>query len=271
MLFPHFSGVHLVLGCLSLAVTTSLVWLSPLSPAAVAVGDALLGFGHPHRAAAHYDRVAHSNPLRSVQRQALRRAATVWWVELSAPAEARERLQILAMHPLHPEVHAEVLEEVAELFLEERRESDAASSFRLAHDAAPGVAGAAERLVRLAEVQASLGQRASAIDVWVEVERHYPRWGARALVGRAELHLAAGQVSEALPLFEQAVLETSQPELQAVGRLGAATCLERLGDLDEALAQLDSPAVPEGLRLRRGEGIRSSPSSRPPADRASRR
>ena len=71
----------------------------------------------------------------------------------------------------------------------------------------------------------------------------------------AQLQLIDGHIADALTLFED--VATGDDVRANVAKLGVATCLERLGNLDEALAELDEVDLPEAVRESRTEPMRS--------------
>ena len=78
----------------------------------------------------------------------------------------------------------------------------------------------------------------------------------------ALLNAVRGRTEEALALYESAVDHAFDPDVAAVGRLGSATCLERLGDLAQALAELDEAELPPEVFSSRSEGLKARGSIR---------
>lgn len=237
-------------------LTLIAVWSSPLLPGALHWGDAALGLGRADIAAAQYDRVAEWTPLRSLQHRALERSALVYGVELDQPVAARMRLEWIARLS-EGRALADVKERIAGLLLEEGQPVEAARLLREAHDADPGSAAASQRLARSAELLADHGAVDAALTALQQVAEQYPGQRARANIGRGQLLLAQGDALEALALFEDAVDRTFNADLRGVAKLGAATCLERLGNLDGALAELDEADLPHQVRASRLDGLRA--------------
>jgi len=227
--------------------------LSPGSVAGLAAGDLLVGLGMPSLAVAHYDRVVEKNADRSLRAEALRRSASVWSLEIGDRNEARKRLFALAQMGTDQAEVAAIHAEIGALFDEQRRPRQAARHYLQAHDLDPGAERAARRLVRAAEILQREGLDTRALQAWGQLAEAHPVQRARADVGRAQIRLAQGDEQRALALFERA--EVGPEDIAALSRLGAATCLERLGDLDEALAALDAADLPAEVLERRAVEI----------------
>lgn len=230
-------------------------WVSPMSPGALQWADAALGLGRPDLAADHYERVARWTPFRAHQREALARGALVAAVELGNPVRARRQLEWLGRITEAEPARASIKEQIAGLLIQERQFLEAARLLREAHDTCLTCTTAPRRLVRAAELVADHGEAQDAIELFARVVERYPAHRAKANIGRAELLLARGEALEALVLFEDASERTFDADLQALAKLGVATCLERLGNLDEALAELDAADLPPQVRRTRREGM----------------
>ena len=228
---------------------------TPVSPLALGRADAALGRGDAELAAARYDAIASWSPLRSTRQLALRRAATVWSVELGDRGAARTRLERLARSGLDGAVLAEIREEIANLLVDERQLAEAARLYQAAWEADPASPDAPDRLIRAAHALDESGDRAAADAVWDLVAAAWPAHRSRAELGRAESCLAAGDVQGALGRYRAAVHHAEDPQLAAVAQLGVATCLERLGDLDEAMAAIDAADLPEDVRASRSRSL----------------
>jgi tetratricopeptide (TPR) repeat protein len=225
--------------------------LSPASPFAVAIADASLGAGSAQVAAARYDTIDQWNPFVGQRRQALRRSSAVWSIELGDPATARVRLEQLARTGLDPADLADVRDEIGAMLVDENQPAEAARLFREAYEANPTAPDAADRLIRTAQVLADAGNTDEAIAVWGDVSTRFPEERARSELGQAECALSGGKVQDALGLYQAAAEHSADTQLAAVAQLGAATCLERLGNLDEALAALDGADLPADVKQSR--------------------
>src|SRR5690606_24846981 len=101
------------------------------------------------------------------------------------------------------------------------------------------------------------GDQRVADRIWRELGEGYPRYLGSSLMARAELLLSEGDPQGALSLYEAAIAELSDPHVVAVARLGSAACLERLGDLDGALAAIEYGDLPADVLHARRQGLRT--------------
>jgi tetratricopeptide (TPR) repeat protein len=242
-----------VYGLGALALGALGVVLSPVSPLGMATGDVLLGLDRADLAVVVYDAVAAQNPDPSLRADALRRSASVWSVHLGARAEARKRLFALARADVEVAEIAAIHAEIGALFDDQHKPRQAARHYLKAHEIDANGDVAAVRLARAAEILQREGLDKKALQAWATLAASHPNYRARANVGRAQIRLAQGDEQRALGLFENAD-SSRDDDVTAIARLGAATCLERLGNLDEALAALDEADLPEDvLETRAGE------------------
>ncbi|MBT3217491.1 MAG: hypothetical protein HN348_00225 [Proteobacteria bacterium] len=255
MLWKRSHLGRLFAGSVLLGLLWSL-WTSPYSPAAFSRADAALAAGQPLVAVARYDAIAQSSFFESQRRVALHRSANVWAVELANPEQAQMRLETLVQMPLPQDELASVQASLAALWVEEREILSASQAFLEAFETAPTSPHAASRLINAARLSGEAGKPKMALELWTRLGFHFPDHGPLAAVGQGEIHLAEGDVQAALSLFEDASHTAINADLEAVARLGAATCLERLGNLDGALAEMDFIDLPEEVLLQRREGIR---------------
>lgn len=256
LLLPRASTRRLA-GVVAALVCAVGLWSSPVLHGGVQLGDAALGLGRPDVAARQYARVTAWSPFLSVTRRALERSAMVHAVELGNPVRARRDLEWLARLTADPVERARLKERIGHLLLEERQPLEAARLLRESAETCLTCDRAPQRLVRAAEISAAQGDPALAHELFTAVADRWPAWRSHAQVGRAQILLRQGQVLEALSLFEDANEHTFDADLQAVATLGAATCLERLGNLDEALAELDEADIPAQVRDTRRRGMRA--------------
>lgn len=106
------------------------------------------------------------------------------------------------------------------------------------------------------------GSSDAAERAWVRVSHQYPEYRSEALVSLGKLNLGLGQTEEALSWFEDSV-DAAKTEAQRLnGKMGVQISLERLGNLDEAIAELNETGLSEALRdvrtqkiLERGEKL----------------
>jgi tetratricopeptide (TPR) repeat protein len=261
LLAAVFPGVtrRRVMGFAGLAaLTTLLMWASPFSPTALGQADAALGLGSPEIAAARYDRIAAVNPFPWVRDEALYRGAMVYAFDLNDPIEARHRLEKLARHGPEDVLYAQIEEQIGQLLLRgEARPDEASRAFLAAYEAAPHDAAASGRLVAAARARREAGDLAEADKLWKRVAARFPELQVDALIARAELALAHDDAEAALALYETAVPAATTPDQVALSRLGAATCLERLGNIEAALAEIDTADVPADVRESRAKALRA--------------
>ncbi|MEZ4237192.1 MAG: hypothetical protein R3F59_13770 [Myxococcota bacterium] len=233
------------------------LWTSPVSPVALWRADVLLGRGRSLDAAALYDAIAATNPLPGVRARALDRSALTWSVELGQPTEARVRLEDLLYHDLTRPERADVLDRVGQLLLLEGQPLDAAVRQREAHDIAKEAPNAPDRLAQAARAALVGGDLELSARMWRRMEQDHPESVARAELGLANVALTRGDVEDALSSYVAAAAAARDKAIGSAARLGAATCLERLGDLDQALAELDSADLPPEVLESRSARIRA--------------
>ena len=246
---PAFRIVWPALGLVGL-------WLflvTPLSPLALSRGDVALGQGDAGKAVRIYDRVADWCVLASTRQRALERSAAVYASELNDPEQARRRWSALLVHTDDAAERARVHHRIAEQWMATRHPEQAARSWEAAYQDDPEYA---EYLALSGRALVLAGRPRRALATWSRVVREHPEWRGEANLARAQVHLSRGSVDEALPLFEDAAAH-GDPEVAAVARLGSATCLERMGSLDEALAALDLAGLPQDVHRRRADAIQA--------------
>lgn len=235
-----------------------LVWTTPLSPSALGRADAALGLGDPREAAERYDAVAAFNPIPSIREEALYRASMVYAVDLRDPVEARKRLDQLVRKSPEGERLAEVYDTIGQLAIDvERRPDAAARAFLGAYEAAPKHERASERLTAAARARGEAGDVEGAADLWDLAQKRFPELRTQALLAQGELRLSAGDAEGALPLYDLATDSAKEPDQKAVARLGAAACMERLGNLEGAISELDASDLPSEVRVTRTERLRA--------------
>ncbi|MEZ4317346.1 MAG: tetratricopeptide repeat protein [Myxococcota bacterium] len=245
-------GVPALAGACMTALLAAGLLVTPASPFALGRADAMLGRGMPLEAVDRYEAIGASSPITPLRREAFRRAARVYELELDQPAEARRVLGQLLALGVGPEEQAEVREQLAELYLSERDDESAAQQYRLAYDADRTKP---ELLVRAAEIRASRSEFGRARNLWnLLIQEHPGEWSARANLGLGEIALAQNRPQQAIRSFEDAAL-SDQVHYDKAARLGLAACYERLGELDGAMAELDLADLPVDVHLRRKSAL----------------
>lgn len=242
----------LTAGC-TLAALAAL-WVAPISPLAMSQADLALGRGRPEVAAARYDAVARWTPFRATRAEALRRAAAVYEAELGDHESARARLEQLLELPLPDAERASRLAEVGDLWAFDRKFARAANALKASVEADPDAAEAAARMVRMARAFGEANLIGKAKRQWAALADEHPPWKSRANLGLAELHLATGEIPQALSLYREVAAHGADDE-RAIAKLGESVCLERLGDLDQALAAIDGTDLPDGVRRSRERSL----------------
>lgn len=229
---------------------------SARSPAALALADAAAGAGHIDLAVRRYDAIAAVGPIAEHRETALWRAGNLLDVALHDAPGARERLRRLSVIE-ESELRTSALDRLGRLLQHhEHNPSAAAIAYEDAWRADPESPDAPGRLRRAARALEEAGDIERALGVWDQLGRTYPELSGRAQLGRAALHLIRDDEAAALAAYRDA-LESDDESVHAVARLGSATCLERLGNLDEALAELDAADLPEDVRDARAGTIRA--------------
>lgn len=238
------------------ALSLAVAWFSPWSPFALSRADVLLGEGRTSEALTHYDAISRGNPIPWLRHQALRRAAVLWAVDGSSPSEAKARLERLAESGAPLAVRAQALEDLGRVLMGDLdRPADASDAFLAAYRLDKDDERAGDRLVEAARSRAADGDLDAAHLLWDRVARRFPAHRALARVSQAGILLGKGQVERALRAFQEAVEHSDDDNLQHVARLGAATCMERLGDLDAAIVEIVSSDLPEDVEEELVDGI----------------
>ena len=230
--------------------------LAPGTPWSVGHGDVLLAAGHPRLAVTWYRWVARAALSPDLERRAWRRALIVTEVDLADPVGSAALLAEQLSTTTGRRHRARILADIAD---NHRRQGDlkqATATWLRAAEEAPRAASAGDWLLRRANTLADLGQGDAADSAFAQLGHAHPEHRGHAWLARARLAQARGDIHEALKHYDVALENAQQPEVAAVARLGAAACLERLGELDEALVMLDAPALPREVREVRADGLR---------------
>jgi tetratricopeptide (TPR) repeat protein len=260
--FRRFVGVGPVLAGVGamLGVAALLTWgvPHPAAPWALQYADAALGNGRPDRAVRLYEAMAVRHPEAEMRRAAYRRAALVYATQLMRPDLARRQLEGLLATTGEPEARAQLLESIGELLLEEGQPEGASSRFQSAATTAPESRRAGRRLLLAAHTLADADREKQADALFRRIVRDHPDLKGEAELARANLKLRRGHIEQALARFEAAIGSTYDPNVLDVARLGRTTCLERLGDLDSALAELEEVHdIADDVRGQREASMRS--------------
>ena len=240
------------------AVALGVVWMlaSARSPLAIPMADAIAGSGRTSMAVDRYDAIAEVGISEWMRHDALWKAGNLLEIDLRNTNAARQRFRALSVIEEAPH-RADALERVGRILEHNDRRPDAAAiAFLDAWRAEPSHERAPERVRRAALAFQEAGDVDAALEAWETLELDYPSLRGRAQLGRAALFLIQDDEAAALASYRDA-LEGDDASLHAVARLGSATCLERLGNLDEALAELDASDLPDDVRDARAGTIRA--------------
>ena len=111
-----------------------------------------------------------------------------------------------------------------------------ADAYYGAWEAAPEESDAPERLLAAAQSLALAGEGKRAMSVLEQLDA--PSVADRLCLTRGDLLLEVGDLQGALEEYEEAARLASTDGIRVAARQGAASCLERLANLDEALVDL---------------------------------
>ncbi len=237
--------------------------LSPVMPWAVDTGDLLMAAGQHRAAWDWYGWVAEENPWDDQRRQAWRRAVLVAAIELGDPARAQLATRAWLASESSPRARARAHDRVASALLRDGDVEGATAALQASWAEAPRALQAPDRLLRRAWLLADHGQLDEADSELARIGLRWPEMAPRADLERARLALARDQVPSALHHYEAALRHGAHGAVADVARLGAAVCLERLGDLDEAIAMLDTSELPEQVRAARYRSLQERAVSLP--------
>lgn len=237
--------------------------LSPAAPWAVDTGDILMTVGQHHSAWQWYAWVAEMNPSDDQRRQAWRRAALLAAIELGDAARGERATRAWLASESSPRVRARAYDRLASALLRDGDVDGAASALHASWTEAPRALHAPDRLLRRAWLLADNGHLDEADSELARVGLRWPELAPRVDLERARLALTRDEVSPALHYYEAALRHGADGAVADVARLGAAVCLERLGDLDEAIVMLDTSELPEQVRAARYRSLQERAVSLP--------
>lgn len=240
------------------AVLAALAWCTPGSPVVLWRADAAAAQGASNQAIALYDDVGANGWWGGLRRRGLRRAAALMSTELDDPNGALGRIEVLLSITTDAADRARLRTRQGHLHLARRDPASAASAFVAAVRADPSGASAGDRMVLAARTHAEAGHGDEAAVLWASLAEQFPTHRATARLAQAREALQQDRTERALSLFDQAAVAAraaGQPDQAAAARLGLATSLERLGNLDEAIAEIDTAELPNGVRSRRMDGL----------------
>ena len=146
-------------------------------------------------------------------------------------------------------------------YLRKDRPADGATWLELSQQTAPEHADAGTRLLMAARAREASSQQAKAEKLYERLGKRYKLLGAQADIGLAELLLASGRARSAKRYFERAARRAKTDNVRALAQFGIATCFERMGKLEAALAEMDALDLPTKMLDERRDGIRAHQAS----------
>jgi tetratricopeptide (TPR) repeat protein len=236
---------------------------SPTSPLALSIADAEFGRGAHLQALAHYDEIAQKTLSATDRDLSLERAAMLYSSELRDVDTAITRLKRLTEITDSPATRTRAYVSMGRLLLEAGAEDQAAIAFKQGYTSGPTSKEGLNSLALAARAYMEAGQLPDAVEAWkmltsLEVEVTY-----EAQLGLAETHIALGNVELALPIYRSITQMNHVSEDVAVtAQLGIATCLDRMGNFNEAVAELDEADLPGDVFQTRSELILARPHDR---------
>lgn len=230
------------------------VWYSPVSPVALELADARINSAEVQTVIERYEKIARYHWSEETRTIALKRASQL--CELNdRDVDGLQRLYELATTSNQL---ANLEAQIGLLYIEQGHYSKGALWFERAERSEPEAPEAGARLLLAAQARFESNQLAKAEKLYLLVWRKYPKLGAEADIGLAELLLSTGRARSAQKYFKRAADGAGESSLKALAQFGVATCLERMGRLDEALAEMNEVSdFPENVLDERIEGIRA--------------
>ena len=222
-----------------------------MSPLALWGAELLNQVDSPEQAAVHYDRIARYG-LPQLRLTALERSARTHSLVLKRPSEARERLVQRLRFAENDVERASLYAEVGATWRAERNLQQASTAYRTAWRLDPTQLAYG---MTAAELHFGRGEYAHARSLWKRIGAAHPDMIARMHVELGRCDLAQGYAEAALTRFEQAVSTAPSDDLEAAGRLGIASALERLGNLEDALSEIDLADLPSSAYEARRTGL----------------
>jgi tetratricopeptide (TPR) repeat protein len=173
--------------------------------------------------------------------------------------EGTNEAELLRLYELAEldEQRAEIEATIGSYYIRQQDFSVGASWLERAQQTAPNASSAGANLLAAARAREKAKQLSKAERLYTRLGKKYQDYAAQADIGLAELLLSDGKARSARRFFERAVRRASTADLSALAQFGVATCLERMGELDEALSEMDSVDLPMAILDERRDGIRA--------------
>ena len=233
------------------------VWYSPFSPVALQLADATIASTTYEESFSRYAQIARLHWSKEVRAKALRRATLIHRLEGSSDIELNALLEFVES----PEQEAMVQAQLGFYYQAQGRPLEAAIWLERAQQTWPSDSEAGQRLLMAARAREAASQLSKAEKLYERLAKRYKGLGAQADIGLAELLLASGKARSAKRYFERAARRAKTDDLSALAQFGIATCLERMGNLEEALAEMDELDLPPKMLDERRDGIRAHQAS----------
>ena len=234
------------LAALLLAVAVA----GPWSPLTVRRAEAAVAAGDPDSARALYVQTARWALTDTVRAEALWNAAQISAVELGEPQRAVRLLRQLTELETEGVRAAVALARLAEINDRDlRRPLRAAPAWESAAHAMPSHPRAGEWLLAAADAWSRADREPRAHAALRQVRDHYPEQAADAELRIAE-DLLVADAARAYELYQDVANEGSETQV-ALARFGLSVALERLGDTDAALVELEEAGLPDDVEQQR--------------------
>ncbi len=238
-----------LLGALAALVLVVTV-VGPWSPLTVRRAEAAVAAGDPDAARTLYVQTARWAPTDTIRAEALWNAAQISAVELGQPQRAVRLLRELTELETEGVRAAVALARLGELLDRDlRRPLRAAPAWESAADAMPDHPRAGDWLLSAADAWDRADRDPRAQNVLRRVREQYPDHAADAELRIAE-DLLVGDAARAFELYQDVATEGSDTQV-ALARFGLSVALERLGDTDAALVELEEAGLPDEVEQQR--------------------
>ena len=223
--------------------------LLPFSPGSMLFGHFLHGLGQTSAAVSMYDQIAERGCFKSQRLSALQRSAVLMAVELGESTESRKRWELLARRSDDAAVKAEAWRQVGQsLGREGLHPNLAAQAFERSASLFAGPEQAAEQWMAAGEEWMAAAEPVRAMQIWLRVTKEYSHHASQAFVALGQMSLRQNQAEQALSWFDNAVDHAKNEDQRGLAKMGVSISLERLGNLDEAIAELVAADMPEDVR-----------------------
>ena len=217
--------------------------VTPASPWALHRADAQLGAGDVSGAVDAYRSVARWSVWPGQAREATWRAASLAASTAGEPIEARRLFRtFLKAWPEDPRVAQARLAMARLELLDFGRPDRAARQYTWAVREAPESPQAGDWLQRAGNAWLLADKPKEARAVWKQLIEDYPEDAPGAQLALGRLDLVEGEVERAYEHFQAVAVVRSRGPESTLARLGMSLCLEQLGELEGALAELDEVA-----------------------------